>query len=244
MIKYVSLSLVAALLMTAGLLFVAAPDARAYCPPPCPGSGSSTGSEAAVQAATTGVQTLIQNITSGQLTIDHARTMAGEMEAMGNAAAAQQLRDTAAACEASAECVKKSEATAAAAAAGSTAEPTAEQAAVKQSLTTQSPLGSGDIGKPGAVFLAIIHQGQVFFMNSEGKFIQYVSGAVAPSVFNGTLSQDNLTNSASAALTEDMLAQLPPGSQVIAGYGVGSDGKQAFDSMINRASYNIVLTKK
>lgn len=232
MMKYVSLSLVAALLMTAGLLFASAPDARAYCPPPC--ASSSTGTEAAVQAATTGVQTLIQNITSGQLTIDHARTMAGEMEAMGNAAAAQQLREAAAACETSGNCVKTPATSAAAAEA---------QAAVKQSLTIQSPLASADVGKQGAVFLAIIYQGQAYFMNSEGKFIPFY-GDAAPSVFNGPLSQNDLTNSASAALTEDLLAQLPAGSQVIAGYGLGSDSKQALDSMINRVSYNIVLTKK
>jgi hypothetical protein len=225
MMKYAAIALLAAVLMTA------APDARAYCAPPC----AEAGGQPAVQAATTGVQNLIQSITSGQLTIDHARTMAGEMEAMGNAVAAQQLRDAAAACETSGNCVTTPAATAAAAQA---------QAAVKQNLTTQSPLQTGDVGRQGAVFIAIIYEGSVFFRTSDGKFELYNQDQGAPAVFSGPLSRDDLTNSASSALTSDFLAQLPPRSQVVAGYGVGRDTKQAFDSMINNNSYKIVLTQK
>lgn len=47
-------------------------DAHAYCPPPCTSTG--TTSPAAAQNS---AQILIQRITSGQLTIEQARTMAG-----------------------------------------------------------------------------------------------------------------------------------------------------------------------
>ncbi len=210
-----SLALLAAVLLAPGN------EARAYCPPPCPGAGTS----AAVTAAQSGVQNLVQRITSGQLSIEQARSMANEMEkTTGQSVAAQQLRDAAEACEKSGNCV--------APAASSSTAPAALIAV---------PVPASNLNKPGALYLAIITNGSVFFVDSAGKITPYEPGKTPPATYTGSLAPDNLQMS---DLSDSMKENLPKGAQVVAGYGLGVPGlSDPFDNMIKNASYNVTYTK-
>lgn len=219
---YPGKSLLLSLALLAAMLLAPGNEARAYCPPPCPGAGAS----AAVTAAQSGVQNLVQRITSGQLSIEQARIMANEMEkTAGQSVAAQQLREAAEACEKSGNCI---------APAASTSTAPAEQITV--------PVPATNLNKPGALYLAVIYSGTVFFVDSAGKFTQYVPGKAPPTTYTGELSSDKLQmNDLSKSIKED----LPSGAQVIAGYGLGIPGlSDPFDDMIKNARYNVTYTKQ
>ncbi len=229
-------TLLAASLFLAGLVLASvglfSGDARAYCPPPCPGAGTSP----AVSAAQNSAQTLIQRITSGQLTIEQARIMATEMEKQyGNTLAAQQLRDAADACEKSGNCLAPP-----ATATGTTAtNTTTATASPQQSIPVTIP--SNQTGKPGAVFQAIITDGQVFFITDKGGLVPYVAGKAPPAVFTGNLSDAPTSIS---SISTELMEVLPKGAQLIVGYGLGVQGlSDPFDNMIKNSSYNVVHTK-
>lgn len=227
--------LLAASLFLAGLALTAAglvsSDARAYCPPPCPGAGTSPAATAAQNSA----QTLIQRITSGQLSIEQARSMATEMEKQyGNTLAAQQLRDAADACEKSGNCVAPPATTT-----GTTTGSAASTASTQPPIPVTIP--PAQAGKPGAVYQAIVASGTVFFVDDKGGLVPYVPGKAPPAVFTGNLSDAPASVSAPST---DLMNNLPKGSQLIVGYGLGVAGlSDTFDSMIKNASYNVVYTK-
>ncbi len=219
--SYPGKSLLLSLALLAAVFLAPGNEARAYCPPPCPGSGTS----AAVTAAQSGVQNLVQRITSGQLSIEQARIMANEMEkTAGQSVAAQQLRDAADACEKSGNCI--------APAAGTSTAPAAQ---------ISVPVPASNLNKPGALYLAVISNGSVFFVDSAGKLTPYVPGKSPPATYTGPLSTDKLQMS---DLSDSMKNDLPNGAQVISGYGLGIPGlSDPFNYMISNSTYNVTYTK-
>lgn len=93
------------------------------------------------------------------------------------------------------------------------------------------------MGQPGAVYVAFIHSGTVFFMDSAGALSIY-TGRSPTAYFTGSLS----------AVAIDLI-KIPTdlsslrGAQVIVGYGLGILGlADPFTNMLNNTTYNVVYT--
>lgn len=95
-----------------------------------------------------------------------------------------------------------------------------------------------DQGKPGAVYVAVVYQGNVFFLSSTGTWSQFTSAATVPAYFTGTLGTTTLD------IVKTALDLTPiKGAQIVAGYGLGIAGLSSpFDDFIKNARYNVVYT--
>lgn len=96
-----------------------------------------------------------------------------------------------------------------------------------------------DQGKPGAVYVAFIYSGTVFFMDSTGAWTTY-TGKSPASYFTGSLT----TSSIDVLKVPTDLSSLK-GGQLIVGYGLGLAGlSDPFNEMLNNTRYNILYTVK
>ena len=96
-----------------------------------------------------------------------------------------------------------------------------------------------DQGKPGAVYVAFIYGGTVFFMDSTGAWTTY-TGKSPASYFTGNLT----TVSVDVLKVPTDLSSLKDG-QLILGYGLGLAGlSDPFNEMLNNTRYNVLYTVK
>lgn len=120
--------------------------------------------------------------------------------------------------------------------------PKATVADQTKAVITGLPLvaSGNDQGKAGAVYVAVIFQGNVFFLGANGTWVQFTTAASVPAYATGTLGTTVL-NVLPAAI------DLTPikGAQLVAGYGIGIAGLSSpFDDFIKNARYNVVYEVK
>lgn len=96
-----------------------------------------------------------------------------------------------------------------------------------------------DQGKPGAVFVAFIYSGTVFFMDSTGAWTAY-TGKAPTAYYTGTLNSQTVDVLKTATDLSSLV-----GGQLIVGYGLGVAGlSDPFNEMLNNTRYNVLYTVK
>lgn len=111
----------------------------------------------------------------------------------------------------------------------------------KLTLTNLPLVAAGnDQGRQGAVYVALIFQGNVFFQGADGSWTAYTGGSNVPAYFTGTLGTTSL-NIVPTALD----VSGAKGALFVTGYGLGIAGLgNPFDDFIKNARYNVVYTVK
>lgn len=94
---------------------------------------------------------------------------------------------------------------------------------------------SADVGKQGAIYVAFVYQGQVYFMDSNQTWTTYGGTSPTP-YFSGTLPATRTIDVLKAATDLSSLK----GGQLYLGYGFGPGNP--FDEMLNAGRYSIVYT--
>lgn len=111
----------------------------------------------------------------------------------------------------------------------------------KAVITGQQLVAAGDDqGKAGAVYVAVIFQGNVFFLGANGTWVQFTTAASVPAYATGTLGSTTLNVLPTAI-------DLTPikGAQLVAGYGIGIAGLSSpFDDFIKNARYGVIYEVK
>lgn len=109
----------------------------------------------------------------------------------------------------------------------------------KATITGVPLTASGnDQGKPGAIYVAAIINGQVFFMDSAGAFALYTGSTSPKAYFTGNLG----THSIDVLKTAFDLTTFK-GTQLVVGYGIGITGlSDPFQNMLTNGRYNIIYT--
>lgn len=98
---------------------------------------------------------------------------------------------------------------------------------------------TADVGKAGAVYVAAIISGVVFFMDSNGSWSPY-TGASPPAAATGPIKATPLVILPTAT---DVTALT--GGQIVIGYGLGTaPASDPFNNMLNNARYDVVHTFK
>lgn len=96
-----------------------------------------------------------------------------------------------------------------------------------------------DQGKPGAVFVAFIYSGSVFFMDSTGAWTAY-TGKAPTAYYTGSLTSQTVDVLKTATDLSSLV-----GGQLIVGYGLGVAGlSDPFNEMLNNTRYNVLYTVK
>lgn len=98
------------------------------------------------------------------------------------------------------------------------------------------PAGNAQ-GASGAIYVAAIFSGNVFFLGSNGAWSPYAAGN-ATAYFTGKLAATTLD-----IIPTEMDLSTLPGAQILVGYGRGiAPLSNPFDDMVRNATYNVIYT--
>lgn len=102
---------------------------------------------------------------------------------------------------------------------------------------TFTPAGSAT-GKSGAIYVAAIVNGSVFFMDSQGVWSAYTGSRSPDAFFTGQLASMSL-----AIMPTAMDLSSLRGAQILVGYGLGiAPLSDPFGYMLNNATYSVAYT--